>query len=186
MPDTEIKSPLARPKPMDIDNKKHLLGFLFIGGVLAYLLHAAFGAVFVVAVPLAPDWCHDFQEVQTAADEYKQECFAFKNAFEEAKYRHNQRMIGRNKFLIAVQFGLWFAAAGLVFHWIPTWRGIPLVHDGAERFFAIAVLAFATSVIAPLVLSWLLPPPVEWFPSIFREINDAQVEAALRHIAGTL
>jgi hypothetical protein len=51
-----------------------------------------------------------------------------------------------------------------------------------EGYFALLLLSFVVSIVIPLLLDLILPPPVEWFPAIFKEIDDAQVEEAMREI----
>lgn len=171
---------------MDLNNKRHLLIFILPASLGAYLLKAALSAVFVVSVPMAPDWCLDYQEIQTGPDDFSYRCVAYKSPLEEAKHRHNLQMIDRNKVLFAIEFVLWFGIAALAFHWVPTWKGIRTSVSGGEKFISLGVLAFVVLVVGPLVLSWLLPPPVDWFPGVFREINEAQVQEALRGIYQSL
>ena len=166
--------------------KRDVLLFLVGGGLVAYLLAAILSAVFIVALPMADDWCLKSEEVQTGPETNEIVCVAYKNSFERAKYFHNRRMIGRNKALLMVEFTLWLGATTLLFHWMPKWKGIAQSEDGGNKAFLILVLTFGVSLIAPRVFSWFLPPPVDWLPSVFREIREAQVQMALRDIRSAL
>jgi hypothetical protein len=165
--------------------RRDVLLFLVCGGFVAYLLAAVLSAVFIVALPMADDWCLKSEEVQTGPDSYETVCVVFKNSFEQAKHYHNRRMIGRNKVLLGIEFAVGLAVTALLFHWIPKWKGLVQSHED-EKTWYILLLAVGVSLVVPRVFSWLLPPPADWFPAIFSDIREAQVEMALRDIRSTL
>lgn len=162
--------------------KRDVLLFLSCGGLVAYLLAVAMSSIFLVALPMADDWCLKTEQVQTGPDSYEMVCVEFKNATEQAKHYHNEQMLDRNKVLLGIEFALWLGVTTLLFHWIPKWKGVSQSAEGGNKVFLILCLAFGVSLAAPRVFSMLLPTPADWFPSVFREIRDAQVEKVLREI----
>lgn len=166
---------------MTWSKRSHLVSFICIAGLVAYLLRAALAAIFVVNLPMASGWCLEVQEVQTGENAFHSECVLFQNDFEEAKYVHNQSMVGRNKILLLSQLALWFGVTSLLFHLIPKWKGSGNV-DAGGWFGPTAGIALAVSMGVPWLLSSALPPPYEWFPQVFRDISDAQIQAALRSL----
>lgn len=146
-------------------------------GSAAYLLMATLSAFFIAAVPQARDWCRDFYERVDQDDQVVSTCVSFKNDFEERKYHHNLEMLSRNKTLLWLNIGIWSIVGFVVFHLVPTWKGLPTV--GA---LGAAGIGATTALLVPIALSWILPAPVEWFPDVLREIHDAQVDAALRRL----
>ena len=148
---------------------------------------------------MAPDWCSDWAEIGTDEDGYPiEECLVFKNDFEEAKHFQNGRMHNRNQTLLGVEFALWFLVGALVVgerksEPCPAYlsrRGlIPLV----ERFWwsnweriAYGLMLVYLVLIISLILSWVLPPPIEWFPRVITDINETLVEAELQRIRRSL
>jgi hypothetical protein len=125
--------------------------FVGVAGVFAYLLRAALSAIFVVSVPMAPDWCASFAEVYVSPDLPKQECSVYKDGFEKAKSEHNRLMLSRNKYLLVVEFSFWLAITGVVFYWLPKWKGLQTPHG--EEFILLGIIAFLVSIILPMVLS---------------------------------
>jgi hypothetical protein len=116
-------------------------------------------------------------DIEIAAnDDHRFVCYQFKSAFEELKYYHNKSMVQRNSYVLSGNILVAIIVTVLAFHFIPKWKGKELASD---NFISAVFLAFLISVIAPLFFSWLLPPPAEWFPQIFKDINDAQVEREL-------
>lgn len=166
---------------LDPNNKRHLWGFLIGGGFGAYIIHAALAAVFIAPLPQAPDWCHEWIEAKTGP-----ECVFFKNDFEEAKYLHNKKMQGRNAILLFVVFGTSFLGGGLLFHWIPTWKGGPVAPSGSGALGVVLLLSLGVTLLGPLAYGKVLPPPAEWFPSVFLEIREAQQEAAMKEVIRSL
>jgi len=167
---------------MDFKNRKHVITYVLVGGLVLYLLSAALSAVFIPVLPMADDWCRDSIEIERGNGRFETIVTDFKNDFEARKYYHNTRMLRRNKYLLFFVYLLAFGLTGLCFYLVPRWRGQELPHEGAETFFTVAIIAFGIAVVVPLVLGWLLPAPAKWFPQVFREIQDAQVNEALRQL----
>lgn len=166
---------------MDLGNRRHEIIYVVVAGFAFYIIGAMLSAIFIVAVPMAKDWCLDSVTIEKSEGEYETICTEFKNDFEARKYYHNKRMVTRNKYLLAMQFLLALGTTGLLFYFIPKWKGLnPSAHGG--HFLEIAIVAFVVSIVVPLILGWLLPAPVKWFPSVFKEMNDAQVNEALRNL----
>lgn len=167
---------------MDLNNERHLIIYIVIGGFFAYVLAAMLSAIFLVPVPQSNNWCLETMQVQTSSDESETRCVKFKNDFEMAKYYHNKDQVTLNKWLIFFNYIIALFTTSLLFYLIPKWKG-PLKNKGSgEELFSILFLAFLVSIVVPLIFSWILPPPVYWFPSIFTEINNAQVNEALRQL----
>lgn len=166
---------------MNFNNMTHIAGYVVGAGFVAYLLAAALSAIFVVTVPMAPGWCVDGRP---GVEDYSGPCSVFLNPLEEAKYYHNRSMVERNVYLITTEFLSWGAVTGLFFYWVPKWKNRAFLQDidGATCFMAIAGITFGVSVVAPLIFSAILPPPVEWFPQVFVNLRQAQVDAALREL----
>ena len=87
--------PLAG-KLMDVRKPSHVIAFAVACGVLVWMLSVLWSALFIVAIPMDPDWCLETAEVQTGPDEVESRCVTFKNVIEEAKYRHNVQMLRGN------------------------------------------------------------------------------------------
>lgn len=164
---------------MSSNNPKHLLVFVSAAGVSIYLLNALWSAMFIVAVPMDDNWCSD--AVEHRSGEYKSEwrCVEFKNDLERQKYYHNRRMRQRNTYWVygMVIFG---GVLGVVmFHVLPRWRGRD---TNVEGFIISIMLGMFVAIVVPNILSWILPAPVEWFPSEITEIAKTRQEEALRRL----
>ena len=167
---------------MDYNNKKHIITYIIVGGFVFYILSAIISSIFIISVPQDKDWCLESIEIQVSENDYKTECIEFKNDFEMLKYYHNKEMVRRNKYLVFLEFILAFLATSLFFYFIPKWKGHVSNEDNASKFLILTLIAFLISTIAPLIFSWILPAPVNWFPQIFKDINDAQVNEVLRNL----
>ena len=131
-------------------------------------------------------WCEKWVERRIS---YRtvEECVEFSDKFQELKYRHNQRMEER---FSRKMFGIFLIASFLTF-------SIMLLSP--YKFFDRKVTfdnytgAFATAVfygviigfLIPTVLQALMPPPIEWLPSEFYEIQKARTELILKEIMET-
>ena len=162
---------------MNINNTRHLIGYLLASGLLAYLLSAMLSAIFIIGLDMDDNWC----EVPIEVRDGEWKCLEFKTNFEERKYDHNSDMRDRNEKLLILKFVLFLGITYLVFHFIPKWRegrhhsALDLTHTLVPLGF----LSFGVSMIMPLIFAFILPPPTEWFPDIFVEIHETQREAIL-------
>ena len=162
---------------MNINNTRHLIGYLLASGLLAYLLSVMLSAIFIIVLDMDDNWCELPIEVRDG--EWK--CLEFKNNFEELKYDHNSDMRDRNEKLLILKFVLFLGITYLVFHFIPKWRERP--HHSAldleHTLLPLGVLSLGVSMTMPYIFDFILPPPTEWFPDIFVEIHETQREAIL-------
>lgn len=160
-------------------SRKQVTMYIMVSGCCAYVLSVALSAIFIVALPMAPDWCRGWHEYETGPTQTREVCMSFKNEFEQSKYYHNLDMVKRNKMIVYGGMVFWFGVTALLFHLIPAWKGL---HNSGlgDSFVALVAMSLVTAVLVPWILSAILPPPNEWFPQVFRDMNDAQVQAALK------
>jgi len=163
---------------MNIADKKQVIGYLVTAGFVAYVFAAMLSSIFIIAVDMDDGWCIESMEFQTGPDSYEIRCIEFKNRFEEYKYYHNHDMKERNKYLIGGNFALFLAMTFLLFHFVPKWQG-ENDRTNHDKFFLLFLLSFGVVVIMPLIFGFVLPAPIEWFPKIFVEIHEKQIEATL-------
>ena len=121
-------------------------------------------------------------EIQVSEDNFSSECVSFKNNLEKLKYEQNQAMVSRNDILLFVRFLIAIVTTGMLFHYIPKWKEKDTEKIDGDSIFGILLISFIVSVIAPLVFGWILPPPIEWFPQVFRDINQSQVDSWYNNI----
>ena len=164
---------------MNIEDKRQIAVFLLGASFAFYLLGAVWSAIFIVALPQDPDWCQDVVEIQTGENSYEERCVAFKDHAAEMKHYHNQRMIGRNKYWLYATAVLGGLLGALAFHTVPGWRGD---HTSSNTFGGGVAIGAIAAFLGPLVLGWILPPPIRWFPQEFVEIHDARQDAALQEL----
>jgi hypothetical protein len=164
---------------VNLEDKRHVAIFLLGASFAFYLLGAAWSAIFIVALPQDPDWCQDVVEIQTGENSYEERCVAFKNQAAEIKHYHNQRMIERNKYWLYATLVLGGLAGILAFHTMPRWRGQQTSSSSLGGGIAAGVMA---AFLGPLLLGWLLPAPIHWFPREFAEIHEVRQDAALREL----
>lgn len=171
---------------MSENNTWHVVVFACCLGVAVYLASALWSALFIIDLPQAPDAVVDVVEITRESGRYDQWVdtevvpVAFSSRLEELKYHHNLSMLERNRYWFygTLIFG---AFAGFVaFRLIPSWRGV------AEVKFAplgsgipIAFFSALIAAVVPMVLGWVLPAPVTWFPRKIVEMADSRQAAAL-------
>jgi len=169
---------------MDISSRKQMIGFILVAGLFFYLASALWSALFIVSLPQEKDWCKEWfrQERETRFETVLvEECVEFNNTLEELKYYHNREMYDRNRYW---GYGCILAGALLVifvFHVIPKWRG--RLNDSllrsSETWLVALLLGFVVSVVVPLVLGWILPAPVKWFPDEIVRIAELREQEEL-------
>ncbi|MFC1572820.1 hypothetical protein ACFL6M_04395 [Candidatus Eisenbacteria bacterium] len=153
-----------------------------VAGVAAYLLICALESVFLVVLPMDDDWCARFEWVEVDQDIFEEQCVEFKNDLESLKYTHNSNLTTTKDYIMIVGGVLTLAAMLLVLHFVPIWKG---EHDRSWSGESVgkAVLATFLAVwVVPMILGWILPPPVEWFPPVFRKIHEDRVAAKLAEL----
>ena len=161
---------------MNFNNLKHIIPFLIIGSFFIFIISAILSSFFIIVLPLADDWCKDGDMIQIGEDEYEYVCFEFKNEVEELKYYHNKEMLKRNKYLVGLEYVIGYLLTSLCFVFIPKWRK-RISHKDLKTNLLISIgVAFAISIVGNLFFSWILPPPVNWFPEFFRNSSSKPLQ----------
>jgi hypothetical protein len=158
--------------------------YVLIGGLFFYLVSITFDLIFIPRLEMPQAWCEKWVERKVGYKTQK-ECVKFSDKLQELKYRHNQKMEERftNK-----MFAIFLCAT------ISTFL-IMLLNP--YKFFdqkitfetytgSIAVAVFYGVIIGfllPVAFQALLPPPSEWLPNEFFEIQKARTELILRQIS---
>ena len=167
---------------MDITRARNLVLFLVVAGFTFYVVNALWSAFFITALPQDSDWCRDWITPEEGAPSSPGMCLKFKNEIEEAKHFHNRRMLDRNRRWVYGTIGVGIVIAWLSFYVVPRWRHL---HPDILRVAVTSVLlGFASAVIVPMILSWLLPAPYKWFPRAITDAALAREQQALSQITG--
>jgi hypothetical protein len=151
---------------------------LVLGGVFFYIFGAVLSTLFFPIAPLAEDWCLDGEGVRVGPGSYRFECLEFRNKLEEAKFQHNRSIPLRMRFLVGVEFLLGFSVVSLFFYFVPERSG-ESKKAGPDFLLWLSLLAFLMTVVIPMLLGWLLPPPVGWIPFL-GDVQDARVAYLLK------
>jgi hypothetical protein len=159
----------------------HVVVFVAVAGAVLYLASAAWGALFIINMPNAPDWCTEFQTRQVGEWETTRECVRFKNRLEQLKYEHDVGMVARNTYWVYGSLVACAVLALIAFRIIPGWRGtLAPKESGGAIGTALVIGLFAW--VTPWLFALPLPSPAEWFPAEFREINDLRVRETLERL----
>ena len=160
---------------MTIRNKVRLFVGLTGIGFFFYAISAVWSAIFIVALPQDSDWCLETHTFQIGENEYEERCIAFKNKAAQIKHIYNLRMVERNRYWIYLCVFLGGILGVIV---LGRMNGIAEIDPGWPGSSAQFVLGCCMALVGPLLFSWLLPPPIDWFPEELVHIHDArQVEA---------
>jgi len=152
------------------------LAIVLFAGFAFYLLISVAAAYFVIEVPMSDDWC-----LKTHGDfvvDYAKEgspCVEFKNKWEEIKYNHNLSMKHRNMYLYFYSVLIATVGSLLALKWL--WKMDLWVWR--SRFLA-GQAGLLIGVLMPLVFSWILPPPMEWFPDMIVRMHESKVDETLK------
>lgn len=175
---------------MSVNRPGHIVIFAIILGLIAYLASALWSAIFIVPLPMDEDAITDAVERKTVQDRYgnvqtEWRAIEFKNTLERLKYDHNVSMRDRNRYWV---YGMLFVGGliGLfVFYVVPKWRNtLPAESDTSGIAVGGFSLGLGVVLIVPLLLAWLLPAPVKWFPKEIVNIADVRQKAALSRLEG--
>lgn len=174
---------------MDLQNNKHVGIYIIGAGFLMYILAATLNAIFVITLPIDDTWYQEnvvMSEEIDSIDRFGNESYStqsyitnYENAIEISKYYHNQRMNDIHRYITSGLIAFGIITTLFLFYFIPRLNGKKL--DGDEIFSAF-LIGLITSSIMPLLYGWLLPAPVEWFPSIIREIHKSQVQNVMNQL----
>ncbi len=173
---------------MNLVDSKQVILYIIIAGFFFYLARAALDSIFIVAIPMDDDWCLQYNKDETKP-EYEWVCLKYKNKLEQLKHYHNLKMIERNKYLSFSLFVIAFLLTKLIFSLIPEWKAngfntqsLKIAMTDVTGIIFELIIAFVIIFITPWIFELILPPPAEWFPEVFREISNAQIEAKLREL----
>jgi len=152
---------------------QYLISLLVVGFVV-WNLSAIGAAIFVPVVEMEEDWCVVWWEGN---------CVEFINSLEEDKYFHNKRMATRNAIVMTVALLIGVVWEYMIRFQIPHWKKNSPLHPYKDFFPGIFFALWAYSfwlIVVLLGCTFILPPPVDWYPDIFRDIRDAQVVQVMR------
>ena len=173
---------------MSLNKLAHVIAFAIALGIIAFLASALWGAIFIVSLPMDEDAITDWIEIETGEDRYggvqtEWHPTEFKNSLEELKYYHNVRMRDRNGYWVYGEMIVGGLLGLFVFYIVPKWRKTQETQHGTTGF-AIggAFLGVLVVLIVPLVLSWVLPAPVKWFPQEIVDIAETRQKEALTRL----
>ena len=168
---------------MDYYNGRHCIIYIIITGFVFYLLSAVMSALFIYVLPLAEDFYTDYWENIYEDPEggisYEFYITEFKNDFEKRKFYHNKAMEKRNTYLIWLNFVIAVVITSVVFYFIPERRKVSNENSYTGVFISILAMAFCVTFIMPLMFSFILPSPIEWFPKILKDFYENKVNDLL-------
>jgi hypothetical protein len=165
---------------MSPNKPRHLVFFAASLGLFVYLASSLWSALFVVALPQLPDAVVDAYPVESeVGGRYNEHIetegvpIEFKNTLEELKYYHNVRMRDRNRYWVYGILAFGALAGAFVFFVVPRWGGtLGNEHDTTGALISGAFFGVFAALIVPMILSWVLPAPVSWFPGEILEIAE--------------
>ncbi|QDV40882.1 hypothetical protein Enr13x_07180 [Stieleria neptunia] len=168
---------------MSLQKPFHIAAFVLTLGTLSYLASALWSAIFIVPLPMAPDAVVDVLETEGPNGQLEYRPIEFKNRLEELKYFHNVRMKERNGYWVWGQIIIGLGIGAFCFYYLPKWRSIvPERADHAGIGIGAAFLGLGTTLIFPMILSFLLPAPYKWFPQEIVDIADLREAAELERL----
>ena len=155
---------------------------------ILYLLISIFEAIFVIILPIDEEWYMNnvvYSDEIVSVNRYgentelKLYIESYDNQFEVSKFYHNEGMHERKRYILYGLFLISLICSYITFYHKPKIKG---QDPGYSGMFAVILFGILTVSLMPLIYSWILPPPVKWLPSILKEINEAQVNEALRKL----
>jgi hypothetical protein len=170
------------------DFLKNLLSFrllfLLVGGLIFYLVSITFDLIFIPRLEMTPPWCEQWVE-RKMGYRTQRECVQFSDKLQELKYRHNQKMEERFTYKM---FGLFLFASIFTFLMMLLnpykFLDRPITLETCTGAIAVAVFyGVIIGFLLPVVFQTLLPPPSDWLPEEFFEIQRARREMILREIS---
>ena len=173
---------------MQLEGKpSHVILFAIVFGLVAYLASALWCAIFIVSLPMDEDAITDAIEIETGGDRWRGARtewlpIEFKNSLEELKHYHNVRMRDRNRYWVYGELIVGGFLGLFLFYIVPKWRypQETLPHK-TELAFGGALVGVCSVLIVPLVIGWVLPAPMNWFPQEIVDIaNTREKEALMR------
>ena len=158
--------------------------YVLLGGLFFYLVSITFDLIFVPMLEMPENFCEKWVERKISYRSQKL-CVQFTDEVQKLKYRHNQNMEKRRAhkmlslFLIASL--LTFSIMLLSPHTFIEQKITLENYTGAmtTAVFYGVIIGF----LLPTIFHALLPPPAEWLPNEFFEIQKARTELIMREIA---
>lgn len=169
------------------ENIRATIIWILVGGFIAYVSQATLDARFIVALDQEEDWCTKIHEYYGGTDNTLiQNCVEFKDSMSLLIYAWNHGEKKKKKWVILANYFLMLGLTVLVLNVIPKLRGrsptfrIKREHAGLkiinhDEVFSLLLLTFIVSVVVPLGFMWVLPAPVDWFPSVITEMSERQI-----------
>lgn len=158
--------------------------YMLFGGLFFYLVSITFDLIFIPRLEMPQGFCEKWVERRVGYRAHE-ECVEFSDTLQELKYRHNQKMEERftNK-----KFGIFLAATTFTFLMMvlspDKFFDRKVTFEVSTGSFAVAVFyGVIIGFLLPVVFQTLLPPPSEWLPDEFFEIQRARTELILRQIS---
>ncbi len=158
--------------------------YVLLGGLFFYLMSITFDLIFIPKLDMPEHWCEKWVEKKVRYRTQK-ECVEFTDKHQELKYQHNQKMEER---FSRKMFSIFFLASTLTFLIMLL---SPLKFFDQKITLENYTGAMATAIfygviigfLLPTVFQALLPPPSEWLPGEFYEIQKARTELILKEIS---
>ena len=160
------------------------LAYVLLGGLIFYLASITFDLIFIPRLEMTPPWCDKWVERKIGYRTQK-ECVQFPDKLQELKYRHNQKMEERFTYKM---FGIFLCASISTFllMLLNPYKFLDQEITLETYAGAVVVAVFYGVIIGfllPVVLQAVLPPPSDWLPNEFFEIQKARKEMILREIS---
>jgi hypothetical protein len=157
--------------------------YVLFGGLFFYLVSITSDLVFIPRLEMPPGWCENWVERRIGYRTHR-ECVQFSDKLQELKYRHNQKMEERQKYKT---FGIFLCAIGFTFLMMllnpSKFFDQTITYDSYTGIFVVAVFyGVIIGFLLPVAFQALLPPPAEWLPNEFFEIQKARTELILQQI----
>jgi hypothetical protein len=182
---------------MSLSNPWHIAPFAGCLGLVVYLANGLWSAFVVVDVPHEPGAVVDYVETTTEyeAGRYNSQEWTeavpvrFSNTLEELKYHHNVSVGQWTSYQYYATLVVGALAGVLAFSVIPRWRRKSDAYRVSDSFVGSAFFGAFAALVVPLVLGWMLPPPVSLLPRQIREAADqrrAEALAMLEQQAATM
>lgn len=148
-------------------------------GASTYVTSAVWSAIFIVALPQEPDWCIEARRIQVAEDEYEERCVEFKNEMAHLKHLNNLEMLERNKYWVYSSLLLGALLGGTV---LAIWSGVKANHSVFDSAMLGGLVGLCSALVGPFIYTWLLPPPINWFPQELNRISREREAAAIERL----
>ena len=178
---------------------RYLIVWFFLGGFISYLLAATLDATFLTILNQEEDWCAKIEKSYGGVDDSLQiDCVEYKDNVAFIAHTWNQKQADKKPWLLGTNYCVMLILTVLVINLIPKWREkTPLLefsneirsniknYGGTRRLvdhnaiFGLMLYAFLITFVSPWIFNWILPPPIEWFPSFITDLEQSRVSAMM-------